>query len=90
MDRHTQQVDLVDLTIPTIMRRAKFKAGVEDVRGGMPGRFDKFADDPFWAYERGRQFATVAPRSMAIKIGGKLNPKAVALYVVAAERGLII
>jgi hypothetical protein len=43
-------------------------------------------DDPLWrtpneasAHERGRQWATIAKR-MRLKVKGKLNPKAVALF----------
>jgi hypothetical protein len=89
MDRRIQQVDMEQVQNSTIMKSVEFKAGVEDVRGGMPARFDEFALDHLWAYERGRLFAHLAPRSMPIKVGGKLNPKALALFRLAGQRGLI-
>jgi hypothetical protein len=33
-----------------------------------------------WEYERGRQWATLAPRDIPLRIAGKLNPRAVKLY----------
>ena len=42
-----------------------------------------------WNYERGRQWASLAPKSMLVKVDGALNPKAVALYEAARNRGYI-
>jgi hypothetical protein len=41
-------------------------------------------------YERGRQFATVAPVSMPLRINGKLNPKAIALLKAAFARRYLL
>jgi hypothetical protein len=72
------QIDTVECTTESIMRTADFAAGVSDVRAGRPPRFDEFYDA--WSYERGRLWATLAPMSMPLRIGHKLNPKAVALF----------
>jgi hypothetical protein len=68
------------------MRPADFRRGVEEVRAGAPPDFD--ASDN-WAYERGRQWALIAPRSMPLYVGNRLNPKAVALFDAAYDRGWI-
>jgi hypothetical protein len=63
-----------------MIRSKEFNEGVDDVRRGRPPRYD----DPIafnWNYERGRQWATIAPMRMPTKIGGKANPAAVALLV---------
>ena len=80
------QVPTVTVTIAAIMRSAEFKRGLDDARKGIP--FDWRIDE--WNYERGRLFAYVAPVSMPLWIGRKLNERAIALYRAASERGLII
>ncbi|HEY7229160.1 MAG TPA: hypothetical protein VH558_02190 [Pseudolabrys sp.] len=85
------------------MRSRHFAGGVNDKRTGQPPRYDEFTFDQsdsdavakamingHWQYERGRQWASIAPLSMPLKIEGKLNPKAVALYRAACERGLTL
>jgi hypothetical protein len=73
------QVDAVVVTTRQIMSSAAFAAGVNDVRAGKPARFDGgFADD--WGYERGRQWALIAPRSMPLRIGRRLNTDAMRLF----------
>ena len=37
---------------------------VDDVRRGLPPRFDLHEADPHWAYERGRAWATIAPKDL--------------------------
>ena len=69
------------------MRHPHFADGLDDIRAGRA-----FADhiaDSFWAYERGRQFGAIAPRSMPLFVDGRLNRKAVALFDAAIERKLI-
>jgi hypothetical protein len=66
-------------TIESVMRSRAFKAGVEDVRAGRPARFDEL-DDRDWGYGRGRQWATLAPMSMPLRVGNRLNPDAVNLF----------
>ena len=74
-------------TTAGIMRSADFKAGVDDVRAGRPARFDEFDSDD---YERGRQWATIAPLTMPLRIDGKLNLEALRLLNDAFDRGEVI
>jgi hypothetical protein len=83
----SDQIPTRACTIESVMRSASFTTGVDDVRSGSPPNFDDQYDD--WSYERGRQWASLAPISLELKIDGKLNPKAVALYRVALRRGYI-
>jgi hypothetical protein len=72
----------------SIMRHPHFARGLDDIRTGQP-----FADhilDQYLAYERGRLFGCVAPRSMPLFIRGRLNEKAVRLFNAAGERMLIL
>jgi hypothetical protein len=72
------------VTWAQIVRCPFFKIGVDDLRTGAPPRFD-IDDGNFWAYERGRLWAVLAPRNMEPK-----GPKAVTLLVVAMRRGWIV
>jgi hypothetical protein len=89
MDREREQVKTRCVTAAAIMRSADFRCGFEDVRSGRPARFDDHHVDG-WSYERGRQFAYIAPASMPLKINGKLNPKALTLFAAAHGRGYIL
>lgn len=71
-----------------VMRHPLFRVGLEEVRAGRRPRYDD-GDADLWAYERGRQFGHIAPRSMLLWINGRLNPKAIALFKVATTRRLI-
>jgi hypothetical protein len=77
------------VTTAWIMLRPAFLRGVEDVRAGRPPTFDD-PDGSSWCYERGRLFGAIAPVSMPIKIKGKLNHRAIALFDAAFDRNLII
>jgi hypothetical protein len=78
------------LTRPVSTRRIvasrEFARGLEEVRAGR--RFNP--DNGDWDYERGRAFGFIAPLNMPLRIGGKLNPKAVALAEAAFDRKLLI
>ena len=80
-----------DLSPEEVMRTREFRLGFEDVRAGRPARFDMCNDtNRAWNYERGRQFATIAPLSMKLRINGELNSRAVRLFVAADCRGDIL
>jgi hypothetical protein len=73
---------MAKLQVPTsfcsttsIMLHPHFARGLDDIRAGRP--FADHVADEYWAYERGRLFGAIAPRSMPLFIGGRLNPKAV-------------
>ena len=79
-----RQIPTREISIGTIMRSREFKQGVADVRAGNAPRFDE-ADWSQWHYERGRLWATIAPRSMPLMLAGRLNPKALALFEQSEE-----
>jgi hypothetical protein len=83
-----EQEPTVPISTAMLMRHENFRRGVEDVRAGRRPRFDDLNDD-WWAYERGRLFAHIAPLSLHLRIDGKLNPKAVALFAAAVRRGYV-
>jgi hypothetical protein len=80
-----EQVPTAPVSAESIMRDPQFSRGLEDVRTGRP--FDSFEDD--WEYERGRLFGCIAPLAMALWVGKKLNPKAVALFKAALRKRVI-
>jgi hypothetical protein len=84
--RVAEQACTETTTTKAIMGSPKFARGLSDVRTGVP--FDWRIDS--WNYERGRLFGRIAPITMPLRIGSKLNPKAVALFDAAFDRGLII
>jgi hypothetical protein len=84
--RDVDQVPTISITTIQIMSSPAFELGLSDVRRGIP--FDW--RDGRWEYERGRLFAHIAPLNMPLRIGGKLNSKAVALYDAASNRRLIV
>jgi hypothetical protein len=86
-------------TVATIMQTADFSRGVSDQRAGRPPAFETYnffqnetaeaveaKINGLWNYERGRQWACLAPPSMPLNVNGKLNPKAVALCESAFDR----
>jgi hypothetical protein len=78
--------------VPTeaLMRPEAFHRGVLEVRAGIPANFDSYKDtNDAWSYERGRQWALLAPRSMALYRGNRINPAAVTLFSKAHDRGWI-
>ena len=76
------------VTIQEIMDQPQFTLGVADARAGRPYHrdYDVWNGNGQWGYERGRLWATLAPRDMAIKLGnGKINPDAVLYYAAHHE-----
>lgn len=80
--------------ITYIMLRAQFWHGVNDYRAGKPFRkaydMEWSKDGTAWHYERGRQFAAIAPRDMPLRSGRGLNPAAVRLFSSALTAGSIL
>jgi hypothetical protein len=87
-DPDTEQIDTRLVTTREIMESADFAEGVADVRAGKPTRFDSFAEN--WEYERGRQWAYLAPMSMPLRIRRKLNWEAIRLFDLAYFRREIL
>ena len=79
---HDDQVPTELTTIEAIMRSPHFAFGVNDARAGLPFRadYENWDGNGQWNYERGRQWAMRAPRRVALKIRGKLNPVAIRWY----------
>src|SRR5262249_54965373 len=75
--RDGDQIPTGPVTLREIMSDPKFARGVADARAGRgyPPPYDTW-EDRNWAYERGRQWAQIAPRGLPLKINGKLNPQA--------------
>jgi hypothetical protein len=78
INRERDQIETEEVSAAWFLRSADFQVGVDDVRTGRPARFDAYNYDQddealtnrLWAYEKGRQFATVAPASMPLRIYG--------------------
>jgi hypothetical protein len=70
----SEQVPTRTATAAAVLRSAAFNRGLDEARAGRPPDFDSHIDD--WDYERGRQFATIAPLTMRIFKNKKLNRKA--------------
>ena len=62
--RAREQVPTAATTAQRIVRSPYFAVGVEEVRRGLPPRFDMMQQDAYWAYERGRQWAILAPKDL--------------------------
>jgi hypothetical protein len=80
--RDHDQLPTVPVTIREIMSDPRFARGVADVRAGRgySADYDTWATNSQWAYERGRQWARLAPRNLPLKINGELNPLALQRY----------
>lgn len=76
------QVPTQPTTILKIMSSPTFMFGVADVRAGLSHRsdYERWDDNTQWDYERGRQWARQAPRTVALKHNGKITDEAVRLY----------
>jgi len=74
------------VTTRSIVGNPQFARGLDEVRRGLP--FDP--DNDSWHYERGRAFGRIAPLDLKLRIGGKLNPRALALAEAAFDRRLLI
>ena len=89
--RRRGQVDQVPtyrVPVEAIMARSAFQLGVDDLRAGRPFRDGIVGDSTSdqWAYERGRQWAAVAPLGMVLFTrSGAINPAAADLYLKHAE-----
>ena len=83
-DRDRKQVNTLSCSAADIVYHPHFAIGVADLRAGAPPRFDEMQDD-CWGYERGRQWAVLAPITM-----DPHSPMAIRLLEAAEQRGWII
>ena len=81
--KRDEQVPTRGVTITSVMSTPKFALGVADVRAGRPHRsdYDTWDADPQWDYERGRQWASVAPRNVVLKRGSRITAEALRWFV---------
>jgi hypothetical protein len=81
--REGAQIPTRPVTALEIMSAPEFAFGVADARAGRPYRpgYDSWSDtNERWNYERGRQWAQLAPRSVVLKRGGKVTAEAMRWY----------
>ena len=77
------QVPTCPVTILEIMSDPYFALGVADVRArrGFRADYDTWGHtNDRWAYDRGRLWATLAPRTLLLKRRGEITDEAVDLY----------
>jgi hypothetical protein len=72
------QADTVSVTVEKVMVSPYFELGATDRRAGRgyPDKYETWDGNDQWSYERGRMWAVLAPRSVKLRLGGKLNPQA--------------
>src|SRR6516164_3223430 len=73
-----QQVPTSPTTVEAIMATREFALGVIDGRAGRGHRSDyaTWGVDEQWNYERGRQWAALVPRAVALKRNGEITAEA--------------
>ena len=76
------QVPTSDTTIEEVMSSPYFALGVADQRAGRGYRsaYTTWKGNDQWNYDRGRVWAVLAPRSVALTRDGKLNPAAIVYF----------
>lgn len=81
--RDGDQVPTRPTTIAAIMAQPTFPLGVADARAGRRYHrdYDIWHGNDQWAYERGRQWAALAPRSVSLKRDGKITLEAASWYL---------
>jgi hypothetical protein len=70
----------VPVTIRWLMSQPEFAAGVADARAGRPPKFEQWEGNGQWSYERGRAWALLVPRTIALTRSGKVTPEAIAWF----------
>ena len=83
--REGDQIPTHAVTLEEIMSEPAFALGAADVRAGRGFHPDyaSWDDDLQWSYERGRQWARLAPPSVALKRDGRITREAEAWYMKA-------
>jgi hypothetical protein len=78
----SREVPTVPTTIRAIMSAPEFALGVADARAGRPYRpgYESWDAGRQEDYERGRQWARVAPRSVTLKERGRVTAAAMRWY----------
>jgi hypothetical protein len=81
--RDGDQIPTRRTTVREIMSSPAFAWGVADVRAGRGHRtdYESWGDvNKQWNYERGRQWAQQAPRTVPLECNGKITDEAVRWY----------
>jgi hypothetical protein len=81
--RPGDQIPTRPVTREEIMGQPQFVLGVADARAGRRYRadYDLWTTNGQWNYERGRMWATLAPRNVPLKTSdGKINVTALRYY----------
>src|SRR6516165_1281416 len=66
-DPDREQVNTLSCNAADIVYSPHFAIGVADLRAGAPPRFDEMQDE-YWGYERGRQWAVLAPFTWTLTV----------------------
>ena len=82
MVKRTPNARVFPTTIAKIMADPTFELGVRDVRAGRGQHhgYARWSINAQWDYERGRQWAIIAPRNLALKRAGKVTAEAIAWF----------
>jgi hypothetical protein len=91
--REGDQVPTRPVTWKEIMQAPVFALGVADARAALPFRqeYDRWSGSQQWNYERGRAWAALVPRHIAVRLrNGKLNRNALALGELGAIKKWIL
>ena len=81
-----EQADTHAVSTYEIVSSSDFARGLAEVRAGLPFN----ANEDSWDYERGRCFGFIAPLDMPLRIGSRLNPKALKLAEAAFSQKRLI
>lgn len=81
-----EQANTRCVSVRSIVAGREFARGLDEVRNKIPFN----ADNDDWNYERGRCFGFIAPLDLPLRIGTRLNPKALKLAEAAFSRKLLI
>jgi len=85
--RTREQAETHRVSIPQHRPQPRFsREGSRKCAKGLPFN----PDEDEWEHERGRSFGFIAPLDMPLRIGGRLNPKALKLAEAAFSRKLLI
>jgi hypothetical protein len=77
--REGDQIPTRLVSFVEIMSQPEFALGVADARAGRPYRsaYGAWRTNDQWGYERGRAWATLAPKTVQLKRNGQITREAV-------------
>jgi hypothetical protein len=73
-----EQVETIRVSVAAVMRTKAFQIGVAEVRNGQAPNYDRFVDST--CYERGRQWAVLAPPDLPLLEGNRVHPEAMRIF----------